>query len=161
MMPTSSRAGAGAVPSAVPGETGYVTDPPVTDPQAAPLANDVEDDSAWYERALRSVQQSQQQSDESVVVVRPDAPAERVGAADEAGGERPSCAAARNLIAVASRCPCGLPTSSPPRRDWLDGTRSPPSSTSPPASELGDPTLESEGLMALMQGPSGARARHR
>ena len=58
-----------------PGETGYVvTDPPVTDPQAAPLANDVEDDSAWYERALRSVQQSQQQPDESVVVVRPDAP---------------------------------------------------------------------------------------
>jgi len=58
-----------------PGETGYVvTDPPVTAPEAQPLTQDSEDNSAWYERALRSVQQAQQQPDQSVVVVRPDAP---------------------------------------------------------------------------------------
>jgi hypothetical protein len=38
------------------------------------LTTNVEDNSAWYERALRSVQQAQQQPDESVVSVRPDAP---------------------------------------------------------------------------------------
>ncbi|MEI2786828.1 MAG: septum formation initiator family protein [Candidatus Nanopelagicales bacterium] len=59
----------------LPGETGYVvTDPPVNAPQAAPLAADVADNSAWYERALRSVERSQQNSDETVVSVRPDAP---------------------------------------------------------------------------------------
>ena len=58
-----------------PGETGYVvTDPPVQRPATQPLTTNVEDNSAWYERALRSVQQAQQQPDESVVSVRPDAP---------------------------------------------------------------------------------------
>lgn len=58
-----------------PGETGYVvTDPPVTAPETQPLAAVVEDNSAWYERALRSVQDAQQQPDESVVNIRPDAP---------------------------------------------------------------------------------------
>lgn len=58
-----------------PGETGYVvTDPPQGTPERQPLALDLEDNSAWYERALRSVQQAQQQPDESVVQVRPDAP---------------------------------------------------------------------------------------
>jgi hypothetical protein len=58
-----------------PGETGYVvTDPPVDAPQAQPLASDLEDNTAWYERALRSVQKAQQNADETVVSVRPDAP---------------------------------------------------------------------------------------
>ena len=58
-----------------PGETGYVvTDPPTTQPEAQPLTQDVQDNSAWYERALRTVQQAQQQPDESVVSIRPDAP---------------------------------------------------------------------------------------
>lgn len=58
-----------------PGETGYVvTDPPVNAPQAQPLTSDLEDNTAWYERALRSVQRAQQNSDETVVSVRPDAP---------------------------------------------------------------------------------------
>ncbi|MEZ5185308.1 MAG: septum formation initiator family protein [Candidatus Nanopelagicales bacterium] len=58
-----------------PGETGYVvTDPPDAGPDPQPLAQDVEDNSAWYERALRSVEEAQQQPDESVVSVRPDAP---------------------------------------------------------------------------------------
>lgn len=58
-----------------PGETGYVvTDPPVAPAGEQPLTEDVEDNSAWYERALRSLQQAQQQPDESVVAVRPDAP---------------------------------------------------------------------------------------
>ena len=60
---------------AYPGETGYVvTDPPSPVPDPQPLSQDIEDNSAWYERALRSVQQAQQQPDESVVSVRPDAP---------------------------------------------------------------------------------------
>lgn len=58
-----------------PGETGYVvTDPPSDRQQAEPLRVDVEDNSAWYERALRAVQQAQEQPDESVVRVRPEAP---------------------------------------------------------------------------------------
>lgn len=58
-----------------PGETGYVVvDPPVSESDPAPLLPEVEDNSAWYERALRSVQHSQVQPDESVVSVRPDAP---------------------------------------------------------------------------------------
>jgi cell division protein FtsB len=58
-----------------PGETGYVVaDPPVADDGEDPLPGEVEDNSAWYERALKSVQRAQQQPDESVVVVRPDAP---------------------------------------------------------------------------------------
>lgn len=58
-----------------PGETGYVvTDPPQTQPQAQPLLQDLEDNSAWYERALRGMQKAQEQPDESVVSVRPDAP---------------------------------------------------------------------------------------
>lgn len=58
-----------------PGETGYtVTDPPVSDPQRAPQLLNLVDNSAWYERALRAVQRAQQQPDESVVQVRPDAP---------------------------------------------------------------------------------------
>lgn len=58
-----------------PGETGYVvTDPPVTRPEAEPLASDQLDNSAWYERALRSVDRAQQNADETVVSVRPDAP---------------------------------------------------------------------------------------
>lgn len=59
----------------LPGETGYVvTDPPVDQPQARPLAADLPDNSAWYERAIRSVERAQQNSDETVVSVRPDAP---------------------------------------------------------------------------------------
>ena len=59
----------------LPGETGYVvTDPPVDQPQARPLAADLPDNSAWYERAIRSVERAQQNSDETVVRVRPDAP---------------------------------------------------------------------------------------
>lgn len=58
-----------------PGETGYVvTDPPQSQAQAEPLQQNVEDNSAWYERALRSVQNAQEQPDESVVAIRPDAP---------------------------------------------------------------------------------------
>ena len=58
-----------------PGETGYVvTDPPVSQPQAQPLTSDLTDNSAWYERALRSVERAQQNADETVVSVRPDAP---------------------------------------------------------------------------------------
>lgn len=58
-----------------PGETGYVvTDPPVAAPEGQPLPTDLEDNSAWYERALRSVQRAQQNADETVVSVRPDAP---------------------------------------------------------------------------------------
>ena len=58
-----------------PGETGYVvTDPPVTEPEAQPLPQDFEDNTAWYERALRGVQRAQQPAGETVVSVRPDAP---------------------------------------------------------------------------------------
>lgn len=58
-----------------PGETGYVvTDPPVSTPPQSPLVLDTLDNSAWYERAMRAIQQAQQQPDESVVQVRPDAP---------------------------------------------------------------------------------------
>lgn len=58
-----------------PGETGYVvTDPPESAPEAQPLALEVTDNSAWYERALRGLQRAQEQPDESVVSVRPDAP---------------------------------------------------------------------------------------
>lgn len=58
-----------------PGETGYVvTDPPQPQADAEPLQTNVEDNSAWYERALRSVHDAQEQPDESVVAIRPDAP---------------------------------------------------------------------------------------
>jgi cell division protein FtsB len=58
-----------------PSETGYVvTDPPQPQADPEPLQQNVEDNSAWYERALRSVQDAQEQPDESVVAVRPDAP---------------------------------------------------------------------------------------
>jgi len=51
-----------------------VTDPPQSQADPEPLQQNVEDNSAWYERALRSVQDAQEQPDESVVAVRPDAP---------------------------------------------------------------------------------------
>jgi cell division protein FtsB len=58
-----------------PGETGYVvTDPPVSAPAEQPMAQDLEENSAWYERALRGVQRAQQPAGETVVSVRPDAP---------------------------------------------------------------------------------------
>jgi cell division protein FtsB len=58
-----------------PGETGYVvTDPPQSQADPEPLLQNVVDNSAWYERALRSMQDAQEQPDESVVAVRPDAP---------------------------------------------------------------------------------------
>ena len=58
-----------------PGETGYVVvDPPVGESVRTPLLQEVEDNSAWYERALKSVQRAQLRPDESVVQVRPDAP---------------------------------------------------------------------------------------
>lgn len=58
-----------------PGETGYVvTDPPVAPAPKEPQVLDQLDNSAWYERAMRAVQRAQQQPDESVVQVRPDAP---------------------------------------------------------------------------------------
>lgn len=58
-----------------PGETGYVvTDPPQAPQEARPLPQDLEDDSAWYERALRGVQRAQQPTGETVVSVRPEAP---------------------------------------------------------------------------------------
>jgi cell division protein FtsB len=58
-----------------PGETGYVvTDPPEQPAAAQPLLPDLEDNSAWYERALRGVQRAQQPAGETVVSVRPDAP---------------------------------------------------------------------------------------
>lgn len=58
-----------------PGETGYVvTDPPPQESDSLPLALDLEDNSAWYERAMRAVQRAQQQPDESVVSIRPNAP---------------------------------------------------------------------------------------
>jgi len=79
-------------------------------------------------------------------------PAERVGAADEVAVSAQLGRPARNLIAVASRCPCGLPdvVSTAPR--LADGTPFPTFFyVTCPRLNSAISTLESEGLMALMQ----------
>ncbi len=79
-------------------------------------------------------------------------PAERVGAADAVAVSAQLGRPARNLIAVASRCPCGLPdvVSTAPR--LADGTPFPTFFyVTCPRLNSAISTLESEGLMALMQ----------
>ena len=79
-------------------------------------------------------------------------PAERVGAADEVAVSAQLGRPARDLVAVASRCPCGLPdvVSTAPR--LADGTPFPTFFyVTCPRLNSAISTLESEGLMALMQ----------
>ena len=79
-------------------------------------------------------------------------PAERVGAAAAVAVSAQLGRPARNLIAVASRCPCGLPdvVSTAPR--LADGTPFPTFFyVTCPRLNSAISTLESEGLMALMQ----------
>ena len=132
MTPTLWGRPASGSTCSTPGETGYavVTDPPQTDPQAQPLATDIEDDSAWYERALRTVQRSQQQPDRSVVVVRPDAPADEVLTADARAVSAQLGPTARDLIAVASRLPMRSAGRGLHRARLADGTPFPRSTTS-------------------------------